>query len=286
MNIFSACKKLKIEYENLSKEKNNILDEIKLLDNKKSAILNDINSLSIQKDTLVQEISKLNLEKNDVHIKLLNKEHFFVQVELKYIDSLNGYEFEEYCANLLNKLKYKTKVTQASQDNGGDIIATKDDISYIIQCKHYSETVGNKAVQEVYTAKALYQCDKAIVLTNNNFTKQAIKEATLLDIDLWDRNKLIELLYSSYNFDINHLSKSESNNIENIIFEAAEYAIKEGLISTSSLQRYFKIGYQKAGSIIDMLEAIGVISGYDSFKPRKVLITAEEWQKMKNNLKE
>jgi S-DNA-T family DNA segregation ATPase FtsK/SpoIIIE len=43
--------------------------------------------------------------------------------------------------------------------------------------------------------------------------------------------------------------------------------------STSMLQRRLRLGYTRAGRVIDMLERRGVISGYEGSKPRTVLIT-------------
>ena len=43
--------------------------------------------------------------------------------------------------------------------------------------------------------------------------------------------------------------------------------------STSMLQRRLRLGYTRAGRLIDMLERRGVISGYEGSKPRRVLIT-------------
>jgi DNA segregation ATPase FtsK/SpoIIIE, S-DNA-T family len=43
--------------------------------------------------------------------------------------------------------------------------------------------------------------------------------------------------------------------------------------STSMLQRRLRLGYTRAGRLIDMLERRGVISGYEGSKPRQVLIS-------------
>jgi S-DNA-T family DNA segregation ATPase FtsK/SpoIIIE len=43
--------------------------------------------------------------------------------------------------------------------------------------------------------------------------------------------------------------------------------------STSMLQRRMRLGYTRAGRLIDMLERRGVISGYEGSKPRQVLVT-------------
>src|ERR1700694_5224035 len=50
--------------------------------------------------------------------------------------------------------------------------------------------------------------------------------------------------------------------------------------STSMLQRRLRLGYTRAGRVIDMLERRGVISGYEASKPRQVLITEAELPRM------
>ena len=54
-----------------------------------------------------------------------------------------------------------------------------------------------------------------------------------------------------------------------------------GTASTSYIQRKFKVGYARAGRIIDQMEQRGIISGYEGSKPRRVLITKEQWEEQK-----
>lgn len=67
---------------------------------------------------------------------------------------------------------------------------------------------------------------------------------------------------------------------DELLPSAIELAIDSGSISTSLLQRRFRIGYNRAGSIIDQMEARGIISGLDGNKPRQVLITRDEYNEM------
>ncbi len=56
--------------------------------------------------------------------------------------------------------------------------------------------------------------------------------------------------------------------------EAAQIIVQTGVASTSSLQRRYSIGYNRAGKIMDQLEAAGVVGPATGGKARSVLIDA------------
>ena len=103
------------------------------------------------------------------------------------VDKLDGFSFEYYCAGILKKNGFhRVRVTQSSGDYGVDILAVKKGRKYAIQCKRYSGSVGNHAVQEVYSGKDFYNCDVAVVMTNSYFTQAAVETANKLNVKLWD----------------------------------------------------------------------------------------------------
>jgi S-DNA-T family DNA segregation ATPase FtsK/SpoIIIE len=59
-----------------------------------------------------------------------------------------------------------------------------------------------------------------------------------------------------------------------------------GTASTSMLQRRLRLGYTRAGRLIDMLERRGIISGYEGSKPRQVLITEADAPRILSHLAE
>ena len=65
-----------------------------------------------------------------------------------------------------------------------------------------------------------------------------------------------------------------------LLNDAIETAIETGQASTSFIQRRFKVGYARAGRIIDQMEERGIISGYQGSKPREVLMTKERWEEL------
>ena len=61
---------------------------------------------------------------------------------------------------------------------------------------------------------------------------------------------------------------------------AVEVAVESGKISTSLLQRKLEIGYGRAAKIIDQMEEMGYVSSPEGNKPRKILITKEDFMQM------
>jgi len=74
---------------------------------------------------------------------------------------------------------------------------------------------------------------------------------------------------------------TEEDDTDPFLMEAIETVIETGQASTSFIQRRFKVGYARAGRIIDQMEERGIISGYQGSKPREVLITKERWEELK-----
>jgi DNA segregation ATPase FtsK/SpoIIIE, S-DNA-T family len=58
-----------------------------------------------------------------------------------------------------------------------------------------------------------------------------------------------------------------------LLGEAIQLVVEMGTASTSMLQRRLRLGYTRAGRLIDMLERRGIISGYEGSKPRQVLVS-------------
>lgn len=74
---------------------------------------------------------------------------------------------------------------------------------------------------------------------------------------------------------------SEDDDTDPFLMDAIQTVVETGQASTSFIQRRFKVGYARAGRIIDQMEERGVISGYQGSKPREVLMTLEKWNELK-----
>ncbi len=74
---------------------------------------------------------------------------------------------------------------------------------------------------------------------------------------------------------------AEDDDTDPFLMEAIQTVVETGQASTSFIQRRFKVGYARAGRIIDQMEERGVISGYQGSKPREVLMSLEKWNELK-----
>ncbi|MBR3107915.1 MAG: DUF87 domain-containing protein [Clostridia bacterium] len=67
---------------------------------------------------------------------------------------------------------------------------------------------------------------------------------------------------------------------QDLLQQAIEMAVEDGSTSTSMLQRRLRVGYARAGRLIDEMEKRGIISQSEGSKPRKTIITREQYYEM------
>ena len=78
-------------------------------------------------------------------------------------------------------------------------------------------------------------------------------------------------------------SADDPNSDSSLLAQCIEMAVQDGQVSTSLLQRRLKVGYARAGRLVDEMEKRGIVSAKDGAKPRICLITREEFERMKEN---
>lgn len=96
----------------------------------------------------------------------------------------------------------------------------------------------------------------------------------------YDEN-IIETIESNGNPDKEAVADDDEDDTDSLLDEAIELVVETGQASTSFIQRRFKVGYARAGRIIDQMEQRGIISGYQGSKPREVLMSKERWEELK-----
>ena len=67
----------------------------------------------------------------------------------------------------------------------------------MIQVKRRKQTIGISAIQEAHTAKDYHRANKALVIISSKFSKSAIECAERVNVELWDRERLMQNLKMS-----------------------------------------------------------------------------------------
>lgn len=277
-----------------------------------------INELVKYQDSLEEEIATLEREAKESlseisvaidnslkKIKAIIEEEkqlkkILIKNEMEILDQSTGLEFENEIAKILPLVGFEeVTVSKGSSDQGIDIFAKKDGENFGIQCKKYSSSVGNKAVQEVISGKEFFNLDKAIVITNSSFTISANELAHKANVTLWNRLNIEQIIsenlvdkrigtilatlsgnqvtpkdlgmsnnFATHSQDISNYGKPQDDLFE----DAKRLVIEMQTASVSLLQRRFRISYNRAAQLVDELEVQGVVGPSEGSKPRRVLI--------------
>ena len=95
------------------------------------------------------------------------------------------------------------------------------------------------------------------------------------------REDIIDKIESGTSIDKEISEQEDDDDTDPFLMDAIDIVVETGQASTSFIQRRFKVGYARAGRIIDQMEEKGVISGYQGSKPREVLMSKERWEELK-----
>lgn len=122
-------------------------------------IINLIASIKLSRDP---KYSNLNLYRTAVSE--------FNKTKIDYWLSLSGLDFEMHLADLFRKIGYTATVTNASGDNGIDIVLAKGLEQVIVQCKQHAKPVGPATARDLYGALMASSAQRAILASTSGFT--------------------------------------------------------------------------------------------------------------------
>ncbi|MBR2734861.1 MAG: DNA translocase FtsK, partial [Clostridia bacterium] len=71
--------------------------------------------------------------------------------------------------------------------------------------------------------------------------------------------------------------------VDPMMAEAVKCVVEAGQASTSLLQRRLRVGYARAGRLVDEMEQMGIVGPHEGSKPRQVLITYQQFLEMNLN---
>lgn len=132
----------------------------------------------------------------------------FLHFNVKDLDGLRGIPFENLLKNVFIAWGYQVQTTPVTGDQGADLILLANSQKIAVQAKGWGNTVGNKAVQEVYASISYYRANEGWVITNNYFTPSARRLAASTGVKLFDREDMIDLIKQAHQNIKNNLNKS------------------------------------------------------------------------------
>ena len=187
----NAC----IDKRTILKELYDLMNTLNLLDQSSDLLLTKLfNRFDLEYDPtsdqkiVAEVLEEIELERFE---KTLGEKP---QIVLGNFDELSGIEFELYMKEIFTLLGYTVILTKATGDQGADLILSKDLTKTVVQLKKYKTPVSNKAIQEVVAAKSFYKAEKAIVVTTAFYTDGAKELAFSNSVELWDRDKLLQVV--------------------------------------------------------------------------------------------
>ena len=155
-----------------------------------------------------------------------------------------------------------------------------------------SSGVDSRTILDMYGAEKLLGKGDMLFSPVGASKPQRIQGAFISDEEV---EKIVDFLKAGgevkYNSDIiesieknnstdKELDENTDDDADEFLNDAIEMVVETGQASTSYIQRKFKVGYARAGRIMDQMEARGIVSAPEGSKPRKVLMTKERWQEL------
>lgn len=177
---------------------------------------------------------------------------------------MSGEDFEKYVLEILKRTGYKhVKLTKRSGDYGIDILADYKGKHYGIQCKLYQKPVGVAAIQQACAGSQYYQCDEAVVVTNQHFTRQAIALAQSNDVLLWDKEMLDKMRKQANRRSLFHRCSKEDIYQRQPYERIVHLLQQEGYASSALLARQLSLSEEKAYYILEDLCYYDLVSKED-----------------------
>lgn len=132
----------------------------------------------------IQRLKDESLKNDEAMVVAIRKGVVPFDCYVASLESGDGHGYEDRVMDFANRCGFECKRVSNSADHGVDLELKSPDGTIAIQCKFKSVTVGNDAVQEVFTGKHYYKYDEAWVVSNCQFTKRAREEAKRLRVKL------------------------------------------------------------------------------------------------------
>lgn len=127
-----------------------------------------------------------------------NWAEFYKLRNFESVGILTGLEFENVIGDIYKSMGFSVTFTPKTGDYGVDLIVKTGEKTLAIQVKRYAKPVGVAAIQEVSSGAKYYKIDQAVVVTNAEFTENAKKLASKLNVELIGKTRLIPMWMNAF----------------------------------------------------------------------------------------
>jgi len=153
--------------------------------------------------------------------------------EVVYLDSLDGFGFEDFCAHIFQRLNYgRVQVMPYVGDKGRDLmIEDAQGKKIVVECKHHPHgTIGRPIVQKLHSAVVTENAIKGILVTTGKFSAEAVAHAREVSpqIELVDMNELRDLCDRAQ---IHLISRGEESSVFYFPFSSANNVVQNAVSS-------------------------------------------------------
>ncbi|WNB93113.1 DNA translocase FtsK [Bacillus sp. NEB1478] len=144
-----------------------------------------------------------------------------------------------------------------------------------------SSAIDSRTILDMSGAERLLGRGDMLFMENGSNKAVRIQGTFVSDEEIEEVTRYVKEEYKTdYLFTREELIQhQQATEVEDELFEeACYYVIEVGAASSSSLQRRFRVGYNRAARLVDMMEGFGLVSPAMGSKPRHVLLTQEEFE--------
>ena len=127
-------------------------------------------------------------ELDDYQIKLKEYQAYNLRTQKDFWYSLDGHEFEQEIAKIFRKEGFETKVSKVGADGGVDIIVSKNNKRYAVQCKAHTSKISESVARDLYGVLHSRNFDGGYLITLNGTsskTKEFCKKNKDKPIIIW-----------------------------------------------------------------------------------------------------
>jgi len=155
------------------------------LHEKESILRNEYQTALLQKYNKYFDIQK---ELDDYQIKLKEYQAYILRTQKEFWYSLDGHAFEQEIAKIFRKEGFVAKVSKVGADGGIDIIVSKNNKRYAVQCKAHTSKISESVARDLYGVLHSRNFDGGYLITLNGTsskTKEFCKKNKDKPIIIW-----------------------------------------------------------------------------------------------------